>query len=68
VLIGNVVPLAKGRALDAQLTASCPDLPVIIMSGSVSEAVDLGCDVLRKHFTAEQLLDVARARLEGATE
>jgi CheY-like chemotaxis protein len=68
VLIDNVVPLVKGRALDAQLTASCPDLPVIIMSGSVSDAVDVGIDVLRKPFTTEQLLDVVRARLDGATE
>jgi CheY-like chemotaxis protein len=66
VLIDNIMPLVTGRELAAQLRASRPGLPVIIMSGSASGTVEAGTHVLRKPFTAERLLGLVRARLDGA--
>ncbi len=64
VLTDNTMPFLSGRELADRLAASRPDLPVIIMSGSPSGALETGAHVLRKPFTAERLLGLVRARLD----
>jgi CheY-like chemotaxis protein len=66
VLTDNIMPILSGRELAKRLAVSRPDLPVIIMSGSPSGSQERGLHLLRKPFTAERLLGLVRARLDGA--
>lgn len=66
------MPVMDGIALALNISAKCPDLPVLLMTGYASEKQrasnleSLVAEVLSKPFTLEQLLTVVRKYLPPA--
>jgi len=65
------LPMMNGKELSGRLTAACPDMKTLYMSGYTDEAVahhgvlEPGVHFLQKPFTVEGLLLKVREVLDG---